>query len=72
MGRFPSPFRLVHRVFCGELSELINSGRLPSQRFGNAQMINEGDLKLVEDHETGRPPKAKLEAIKVGKKGGRR
>ena len=36
---------------------LIEAGRLPAERFGNAYVINESDLKLVEDRKPGRPPK---------------
>jgi excisionase family DNA binding protein len=36
---------------------LIQSGRLPSQQFGRDHLINESDLKLVEDRKPGRPPK---------------
>lgn len=38
---------------------LIRAGRLPAQRFGRAHIINESDLKLVEDRQPGRPPKLK-------------
>jgi excisionase family DNA binding protein len=37
---------------------LIREGRLPAQSFGRAHMINEDDLKLVEDRKPGRPRKA--------------
>jgi excisionase family DNA binding protein len=37
---------------------LIRDGRLPAERFGNAYMIKESDLKLVEDRKPGRPKKA--------------
>jgi excisionase family DNA binding protein len=36
---------------------LIEAGRLPAERFGNAYVIKESDLKLVEDRKPGRPPK---------------
>lgn len=36
---------------------LIREGRLPAQSFGRAHMIDEDDLKLVEDRRPGRPPK---------------
>ncbi len=38
---------------------LIREGRLPAQKVGRAYVINEHDLKLVADRQTGRPPKAK-------------
>lgn len=46
---------------------LIREGRLPAQSFGRAHMINEDDLKLVEDRKPGRPPKANSEGSKAGK-----
>jgi excisionase family DNA binding protein len=52
------------------VNDLITSGRLPAERFGNAYMIREQDLKYVEDRKPGRPPKPKDEkASKVSKKG---
>jgi excisionase family DNA binding protein len=39
------------------VQELINSGRLPAQQFGRTYVVNEGDLKLVEDRKPGRPRK---------------
>lgn len=45
---------------------LIQSGRLPSQQFGRDHLINESDLKLVEDRKPGRPSK------QVGSKGGKK
>jgi excisionase family DNA binding protein len=47
---------------------LIREGRLPAQRIGRTYVVNEDDLKLVEDRKPGRPPKAKAEASKAGKK----
>ena len=40
------------------ITALIRAGRLPAERFGNAYMIKESDLKLVEDRKPGRPKKA--------------
>jgi excisionase family DNA binding protein len=37
---------------------LISVGRLPAEKFGRDYMIDESDLKLVEDRKPGRPPKA--------------
>jgi excisionase family DNA binding protein len=52
---------------------LIREGRLPAQSFGRAHMINEDDLKLVEDRKPGRPPKPKEENEgRESKKRGRR
>lgn len=39
------------------VTELITSGRLPAERFGRAYMIDDSDLKFVEDRKPGRPPK---------------
>jgi excisionase family DNA binding protein len=40
---------------------LIREGRLPAQKIGRTYVINEEDLKLVEDRKVGRPPMAKAE-----------
>ncbi|HEX8423267.1 MAG TPA: helix-turn-helix domain-containing protein, partial [Pyrinomonadaceae bacterium] len=50
------------------VQELINSQRLPAQQFGRTYVVNEEDLKLVENRKVGRPPKAKDETGKLGKK----
>ncbi len=50
---------------------LIREGRLPAQKIGRTYVVNEDDLKLVEDRKPGRPPKAKVEASKAWKKGGK-
>jgi excisionase family DNA binding protein len=39
------------------ITELIRTGRLPSERFGKAHAIREEDLELVRDRKPGRPPK---------------
>jgi excisionase family DNA binding protein len=49
---------------------LIREGRLPAQKIGRTYVVNEDDLKLVEGRKPGRPPKAKAEAPKAGKKKG--
>jgi hypothetical protein len=46
----------VHRT---RVNVLIKEGRLPAQQYGRAYLVNEKDLKLVEDRKTGRPPKDK-------------
>ena len=46
------------------VNDLITSGRLPAARFGRAYMIKESDLKLVENRQPGRPPKAAKQAEK--------
>lgn len=40
------------------INALIQSGRLPAEKFGQVHMIKESDLKLVEDRKVGRPRKA--------------
>ncbi len=40
--------------------QLINSGKLPAEKYGNLWLIDEKDLELVKDRKpTGRPPKNK-------------
>jgi len=46
----------VHRT---RVNVLIREGRLPAQQYGRVYLVNEKDLKLVEDRKTGRPPKDK-------------
>jgi excisionase family DNA binding protein len=41
------------------IQALISNGRLPAQKIGNSYVIKEADLKLIEDRQTGRPPKEK-------------
>lgn len=55
------------------VQELINSKRLPAQQFGRTYVVNEEDLKLVEDRKPGRPPKPKEGEAGEGskKKGGK-
>jgi excisionase family DNA binding protein len=40
---------------------LIQSGRLPAQKFGRDYMIKPQDLKLVENRKVGRPKKSSKE-----------
>jgi excisionase family DNA binding protein len=40
---------------------LIREGRLPAQKIGRTYVIDEDNLKLVEDRKVGRPPKSKPE-----------
>lgn len=49
---------------------MIKAGQLPAQKFGHIHMINEDDLKLVENRKVGRPPKANAAIPKARKKGG--
>jgi excisionase family DNA binding protein len=40
------------------IQQLIWDGRLPAQKVGRDYVINESDLKLVENRKPGRPKKA--------------
>lgn len=44
----------VHRT---RVHALIKAGRLPARRVGSVYLIEEKDLKMVEDRKPGRPPK---------------
>jgi len=50
------------------VQELISSQRLPAQQFGRTYVVNEEDLKLVENRKVGRPPKAEAETGKTSRK----
>ena len=52
------------------VQQLVKDGHLPAEQFGGSLMINEEDLKLVENRKVGRPRKAQSgQAVKrVGKK----
>lgn len=42
--------------------QLIASGKLPAEKYGNLWLIKEKDLEMVQDRKpTGRPPKNKVE-----------
>jgi excisionase family DNA binding protein len=41
------------------VTALIKSGKIPSERFGRAHVINEDDLKLVAERKVGRPRNTK-------------
>jgi len=57
----------------GRIRQFIADGLLPSELVGKTRLIKESDLKLVENRPgRGRPPKAKAEASKAGKKGGKK
>lgn len=43
------------------IRQLIAEKRLPAQKFGHVNMIDEKDLELVKDTKRGRPPKVKNE-----------
>jgi excisionase family DNA binding protein len=53
---------------------LIREGRLPAQRVGRTYVIDEDDLKHVEDRPVGRPRKAQTEKAskKASKKKGKK
>lgn len=40
------------------VQELIRTQRLPAQQFGRTYVVDEDDLKLVENRKVGRPRKA--------------
>ena len=40
---------------------LIREGRLPAQKIGRTYVVDEDDLKLVEDRKPGRPRKTQTE-----------
>lgn len=50
--------------------QLIDDGRLDAKKFAGVYMIRRASLANVEDRKPGRPPKAKIETSKAGKKGG--
>ncbi len=41
------------------VNQFIDEGRLPAQKVGRSYVIKESDLQLVENRQTGRPPKDK-------------
>jgi excisionase family DNA binding protein len=49
------------------VQQLIWAKKLPAQQVGRGYVINEADLKLVEDRKPGRPPTQASK--KKGKKG---
>jgi excisionase family DNA binding protein len=54
------------------VQELISTQRLPAQQFGRTYVVDEEDLKLVENRIVGRPPKVKAETgNKTSKKKGK-
>jgi excisionase family DNA binding protein len=50
------------------IQQLIWAGRLPAQKIGRDYIINEPDLKLVENRKPGRPPKQVEKQIKSSKR----
>lgn len=70
-------------VTVARVQTFIWEGRLPAQKVGRDYVIQEDDIKLVENRKTGRPPKVKPEvtngtalptkaAAVSAKKGGRK
>lgn len=45
------------KVSVRRVHALIQDGRLPAQKYGRDYLINEKDLKLVENRKVGRPRK---------------
>ena len=43
------------------VNQFIDEGRLPAKKIGRSYVILESDLQLVENRQTGRPPKDKDE-----------
>jgi excisionase family DNA binding protein len=46
-------------VSVGRVKQFVAEKRLPAIKVGHTNLIKEEDLKLVEDRQTGRPPKGK-------------
>jgi excisionase family DNA binding protein len=56
-------------VTVARVQQLIWNGRLPAQKIGGSYVIQEGDLELIRERPTGRPPKNKVSpSSKVSKK----
>jgi excisionase family DNA binding protein len=50
------------------VQELISSQRLPAQQFGRTYVVDEEDLKLVENRKVGRPRKSQAEGTSTLRK----
>jgi excisionase family DNA binding protein len=48
-------------VSVGRVKQFVAEKRLPVIKVGHTNLIKEEDLRLVEDRQTGRPPKVKSE-----------
>jgi excisionase family DNA binding protein len=57
-------------VTAGRVRQMIVDKQLPTTKFGHIHMINEEDLKLVENRKVGRPRKA--QTGKASKRAGNR
>lgn len=51
-------------VSVGRVKQFVAEKRLPAEKVGNTNLIKESDLQLVEDRQTGRPPKQKQSMAK--------
>jgi excisionase family DNA binding protein len=57
-------------VTAGRVRQMIVDKQLPTTKFGHIHMINEADLKLVENRKVGRPRKAEKASKKASKRKG--
>ena len=82
MGVYSAPMKMLTTgevaarlgVTVQRVHQFIRDERLPARKVGRDYLISEGDLKRVEDRQTGRPPKAKAAgkgAATSKKKGGK-
>lgn len=55
-------------VTAGRIRQLIVEGRLPAVKLGRDNFIKASDLKLVENRQTGRPPKTESKTVKSKRK----
>jgi excisionase family DNA binding protein len=47
------------------VQQLIWAKKLPAQQVGRSYVINEADLKLIEDRKPGRPPRQSIKKSKA-------
>jgi excisionase family DNA binding protein len=47
----------ILKISDARIRQLIYSGRLPSQKIGQMNLIKKADLELIKDRKTGRPKK---------------
>lgn len=59
-------------VSSARIRRLVLDGRLPAEKFGRDLVIYEADIESFERRKGGRPTKAKAEASKAGKRGGKK
>lgn len=48
----------------GRIRQFVADGRLPAVKVGQTNLVKEADLQLVENRQTGRPPKEQMKEIK--------